>query len=179
VLESSETNNIFARPFTITEANLEHCYQSPYDNGKIDKELETQSTWQQEGPVNIKTGECRVYKIHMVPWRMYDFSVCELDQTGGTSDADIDFELYDPNSNLIWSIDGESACDYKASTLGSIYEAFSPPTMDDYYLRVSVFQDDGPATFTLAYKHIEEGVPDIRIEPTRLEFLPQVKKSSP
>jgi len=95
---------------------------------------------------------CRIYRIYMYPQFGYDFTVCSNDGVGGScSPGDGDFRMYNAGGTQQWYIDGVDSCGYDASTLGTIYESWSPPTEGYYYLKVEEYYDN-EATFTLAYR---------------------------
>jgi hypothetical protein len=97
---------------------------------------------------------CHIYRMYLYANMGYDFSVCSGDGVGGSwsSVGDGDFTMYNSSGTQQWYIDGFFAgCDYDASTLGTGYEDWSPPSDGYYYLKVSEFANQA-ASYVLAYK---------------------------
>ncbi len=128
-----------------------HCYTPP----DYDATLNPSAAWQTRGPVSGDVAGCQVFRVFLRADWDYDFSLCSNDGVGGiASPGDGDFQMYDPAGTALWYIDGSFSCGYDASTLGSSYHAWSPPTGGYYFLRVSEFYASS-MNFTLAYRGID------------------------
>ena len=128
----------------------EHCYSPP----TYDYTITPFSNWQTTGEEFFAPSGCRVYRMYLYAHNKYDFSVCGDDGVGGICDpGDGDFRMYDSAGDQQWYIDGFNACGFDASTLGTVYEGWSPPSDGHYYLEISDYYGDRPATYTLAYKY--------------------------
>jgi len=96
----------------------------------------------------------QVYKMYLYSAYDYDFSLREDDDVGAWCDGgDGDLEMLDSSCTDLWDIFGE----YNASTLGTDYQGWSPPSDGYYYLIVSDFFGY-QISYSLAYKqsiHIE------------------------
>lgn len=129
--------------------NGEHCYDPP----SYDYTIEPVTIWQTTGEEFLVPGACRIYKIQMESNKGYDFSLCINDEVGGyCSPGDADMRMYDSSGTQIWYIDGMYSCGFDASTLGTSYESWSPPSDGDYYLKVSEYGMPGAMTYNMAYK---------------------------
>ncbi|MHC4573946.1 MAG: hypothetical protein ACYS76_07420, partial [Planctomycetota bacterium] len=95
---------------------------------------------------------CRIYRMYLYADKGYDFSVCSGDGVGSSCNpGDGDFRMYDSAGAQLWYIDGSAPCSYDASTLGTVYEEWSPPSDGYYYLKVSDYYGSN-ATYVLAYR---------------------------
>lgn len=92
----------------------------------------------------------QVYKMYLYASENYDFSLCDNDGVGASCDGDGDLEMFDSSGMSLWYIDGASSCGYDASTLGTLYEAWSPTSDGYYYLKVSEYYAE-PMSYCLAY----------------------------
>lgn len=97
------------------------------------------------GPVNYY----QVYKMYLCSSSTYDFSLCDSDGLGAWCDGDL--ELFDSLCVSQWYIDGEPECNYNASTLGTAYENWSPPSDGYYYLVVSDYYGE-PMSYSLVHR---------------------------
>ena len=127
----------------------EHCSTPPaYDYSIIPF-----TTWQTTGEEFFGPSGCRVYRMFLYAHYRYDFSTCQDDGVGGRCDpGDADFTMFDSSGDQVWYIDGLYSCGYDASTLGTVYEGWSPPVDGYYYLQVSDYYGTQAANYTLAYK---------------------------
>lgn len=96
----------------------------------------------------------QVYRMYLSASKRYNFSLCGNDGVGASCSGDGDLAMYDSACSQKWFIDGASSCGYDASTLGTSYEDWSPPSTGYYYLKVSDYYDD-PMSYTLAYSYVE------------------------
>jgi hypothetical protein len=92
----------------------------------------------------------QVYKMYLYAGENYDFSVCDNDGVDASCDGDGDLEMFNNAGTSLWYIDGASACGYDASTLGTQYEGWSPPSDGYYHLKVSEYWY-APMSYCLAY----------------------------
>ncbi|MEZ5197046.1 MAG: T9SS type A sorting domain-containing protein [Bacteroidales bacterium] len=92
------------------------------------------------------------YELNLLAANTYDFSLCINDLCcGGTADDfDGDFTMYNSSFVQQWYIDGAGSCGYDASTIGTIYENWSPPSDGVYYLQIDDYYN-GAGNFELAY----------------------------
>lgn len=93
----------------------------------------------------------QVYKMYLCANASYDFSLCDNDGVGASCDGDGDLEMFDSSCTSLWYIDGVLSCGYDASTLGTNYEGWSPPSDGYYYLMVSDYLFD-QSSYSLAYR---------------------------
>lgn len=114
-----------------------------------DKTLTPSSTWQTECN-DISFASCCIYRMYLYAGRGYNFSLCSNDGVGALCGGDGDLEMFNSSGTSLWSIDGASGCGYDASTLGTDYEDWSPPSNGYYYLKVSEYYDNS-TTYCLAY----------------------------
>ena len=98
--------------------------------------------------------EYQVYKMLLNADANYDFTLCQNDGVGASCDGDGDLEMFDASCTRLWYIDGDPTCDNDASTLGTEYESWSPPSDGYYYLVVSDYFDE-PMSYTLSYRKKE------------------------
>ncbi len=141
-----------AMTHTLAYRQQVHCVTPPV----FDSALSIGPSWQTTGGIALAANDCWIYRFYLHSSRSYDFSVCGNDGVGGSTDpGDGDFRMYDSGGTLLWYIDGASTCGYDASTLGTAYEGWSPPSDGYYYLKVSDYFGNG-ITFSLA--HREEDV---------------------
>ncbi|MHC4622808.1 MAG: hypothetical protein ACYS4W_02785 [Planctomycetota bacterium] len=117
-----------------------------------DKTIIPRVMWQTDCEY-ISTGSCCVYKMYLYADRSYNFSLCESDGVGGGCDGDGDFEMFNSAGQWLWDIDGSSACDYHATTIGTAYEDWSPPSNGYYYLKIWEY-GHGDMNYCLAYSEI-------------------------
>lgn len=110
------------------------------------------TSWQTTSS-SVTTSGCKVYRIYMTTAYGYDFSMCSTDGYGGTTNSDGDFTMYNSTGVQLWYIDGTSGCGYDASTIGSAYQNWAPPSDGYYYIKIDEY-DGLSMTFTLAYKYI-------------------------
>jgi hypothetical protein len=92
----------------------------------------------------------QAYKMYLSANKRYNFTLCEDDGVGASCDADGDLRIFDSSCTSLWHIDGASSCDYHASTIGTVYEDWSPPSNGYYYLKVSDYLHS-QMSYTLAY----------------------------
>jgi subtilisin family serine protease len=135
----------------------------------FDADLIPAAAWQTTGTVNVGFNGCRIYRMNLNTTAQYDFSLCVNDGVGSSSVGDGDLEMFDATGTLLWYIDGESSCNWAASTLGTAFQGWTPPTPGTHYLKVSEFSDSG-LDFNLAYKAMTLSDPNIVVEPATLEF---------
>jgi len=81
----------------------------------------------------------------------YDFSLCANDGIGASCDGDGNLEMFNSLCTRLWYIDGALSCGFDASTLGTDYEGWSPPSDGYYYLMVSDYFFD-QISYSLAYR---------------------------
>lgn len=93
----------------------------------------------------------QIYKMYLCANASYDFSLCDNDGVGAWCDGDGDLEMFDSSCVSQWYIDGVSSCGYDASTLGTNYEGWPPPSDGYYYLMVSDYSFD-QMSYSLAYR---------------------------
>jgi hypothetical protein len=93
----------------------------------------------------------QVYRMYLSASKSYNFSLCENDGVGASCSGNGDLTMYNSACSLKWYINGASSCGYDASTLGTSYEDWSPPSTGYYYLEVSEYSDV-PMSYTLAYR---------------------------
>jgi len=152
VYEYNSTNTCYKTPGSssaITTLAPPHCNTPP----TFDYTITPTTSWQTDGPNALASSECRIYKINMVTSNGYDFSICANDGVGGSCPVgDGDLYLYNSSGTNIWYIDGLSGCSYDASTIGSSYASWQPPSIGVYYLKV-VGYSSAAITYTLAYKY--------------------------
>jgi len=100
----------------------------------------------------ISYGETKLFEIYMLASESYNFSCCSDDFCcSGYAGNDADFRMFDATLTEIWYIDGESTCDYNATTYGTDFEDWSPPNDGYYYLEISE-NNQYPMIYQLAYK---------------------------
>jgi hypothetical protein len=81
----------------------------------------------------------------------YDFSLNEWDAVEAWCDADGDLKVFDSSGNLLFSLEEL----WDDSTIGTIYEDWSPPLDGYYYLQVLGWDFLGyqtPMSYCLAYR---------------------------
>jgi hypothetical protein len=94
------------------------------------------------------------YEMYLYAANTYNFSICFEDLCCGgnyVGTGDGDFTMMDAAMTQLWYIDGNSSCNYAASTFNSAYENWAPPADGYYYLQVDDYYGTYAATFTLAY----------------------------
>lgn len=123
-------------------------------------------TWSTTASLNVIDDGCRIYKMFLWDDTAYDFSLCGNDGVGSsTPTGDGDLEMMSSTGQTLWTIDGQGGCSWDASTLGTGYEGWTPPTTGYYYLRVSEFFDNS-LNYKLAYKgRIKRGDLTVNIQP--------------
>jgi hypothetical protein len=99
-----------------------------------------------------------VYKMYLTAGKRYNFSLCANDGVGAACSGDGDLTMYNSACLPKWYIDGDEGCGFDASTIGTIYEDWSPPSNGYYYLEVMDYSGD-PMSYTLAYKEDEDASP--------------------
>ena len=92
----------------------------------------------------------QVYKMYLYGGENYDFSLCDNDGVEASCDGDGDLEMFNNTGTSLWYIDGASDCDWDASTIGTQYEGWSPPSDGYYHLKVSEYSY-APMSYCLAY----------------------------
>lgn len=95
-----------------------------------------------------------MYEMYLYASETYNFSICFEDLCCGgdyIGSGDGDFTMYDAAMTELFYIDGNSTCNYNASTFNSAFEDWAPPADGYYYLMVSDYYGTYSATFTLAY----------------------------
>ena len=117
------------------------------------------TSWQTTSS-SVAASGCKVYRIYMFATYGYDFSLCGADGVGGTTNNDGDFTMYNSAGTQQWYIDGTVGCGFDASTLGSAYLNWAPPSDGYYYLKIDDYSN-AAMTYTLAYKYsaVEMKVP--------------------
>jgi len=116
--------------------------------------LTPSSSWQTVSDTFCSEGSWinyyQVYKMYLYASKSYNFSLCANDGVGASCSGDGDLTMYNSACSQQWFIDGASSCGYDASTIGTIYEDWSPPSTGYYYLQVTEYYDN-PMSYTLAY----------------------------
>ncbi|MCB0804910.1 MAG: hypothetical protein KDC05_03875, partial [Bacteroidales bacterium] len=98
------------------------------------------------------------YRMELNDQYTYNFSTCDQDLCAGDSPAnDADFNFYTSDLTYLWYIDGKNSCFYNASTYGTIFENYSPPSSGPYFLQIDDFYGDPFNSITLAYIEIRCG----------------------
>ncbi|MFH0981547.1 MAG: hypothetical protein V2A79_08415 [Planctomycetota bacterium] len=131
-------------------------------------------SWQTTPERSFAAGGCHVYRMYLQAARSYDFSLCVDDGVGGWTDTigDGDVTMYDSAGAQRWYIDGVYDCDYfDATTLGTVYEGWSPPADGYYYLKVSEYFN-ATMSYVLAYRRACSG-PDCNTNGVPDECEPQ------
>jgi len=149
----------------IDDEATEHCYDPP----QFDDDLIPAPIWQTTGTVQLGGGGCRVYRMILASDQKYNFSLCSTDGVGSYSLGDSDLEMFDADGSLLWYIDGQSRCDWAASTLGTTLEDWSPTLDGAHYLRVLDYYTSS-LQYNLAYHGAVIKDPNLRVEPSFLEF---------
>jgi len=128
-------------------APAEHCYTPP----TYDYTITPSTSWQTTGSISVGATGCRIYRLSLCPSFGYDFSMCVNDGVGGSAPTgDADLTMYDSAGTSLWYIDGPSSCGYDATTLGTAYQNWVPPSAGYYYLKVSEYYGSA-LTYNLAY----------------------------
>ncbi|MFH0983764.1 MAG: family 16 glycoside hydrolase, partial [Planctomycetota bacterium] len=120
-----------------------------------DFEITPSPTWETAGEQDFAAGGCHVYRMYLQAARSYDFSLCVDDGVGGWTDTtgDGDLTMYNSAGAQRWYIDGSYTCDYfDATTLGTVYEGWSPHADGYYYLKVSEYINNDAMSYNLAYR---------------------------
>ncbi len=143
--------------------------EDPDDPPQYDADLILSTMWQTTGPEQFEADGCRVYRMILAADHKYNFSLCSTDGVGGYSLGDADLEMIAADGSLLWYIDGQSRCDWAASTLGTTWEDWLPTVDDVYYLRVSDYNISS-LQYNLAYRGVIIRDPNLRVEPSILEF---------
>lgn len=129
-------------------APAEHCYTPP----TYDYTITPSTSWQTTGSISVGATGCRIYRLSLCPSYGYDFSMCVNDGVGGSAPTgDADLTMYDSAGTSLWYIDGPSSCGYDATTLGTGYQNWVPPSAGYYYLKVSEYYSSA-LTYNLAYR---------------------------
>jgi hypothetical protein len=133
------------------QVRVVHCWTAP----DYDSYLAMGSSWSTtSGTLGVY--DCRVYRMYLYADKGYNFSLCANDGVGSyTSPGDGELTMYSSSGSQIWYIDGSSSCGYDASTLGTAYEEWSPPSTGYYYLKVNDFYA-GDMTYSLAYRSSQD-----------------------
>ncbi len=141
----SDTRN----EYDMTIEIVDRCFTPP----DYDAVIVPECNWQTTGLETIGIEGCRIYTMYLYADRFYDFSLCDNDGVGAYANSgDGDLTMYSDVGTQLWYIDGSSSCGYDASTLSTVYQAWSPPYFGYYYLKVSEYYDDG-MTYVLAHKY--------------------------
>jgi hypothetical protein len=85
----------------------------------------------------------------------YNFSLCGDDLCCGgdyIGYVDGDLTMYDGTMTQVWYIDGESSCNYNASTKPDYPAGWAPSSTGTYYLKVDDFSAGACTAYTLAYQ---------------------------
>lgn len=135
----------------------------------FDGDLIPTAAWQTTGTVNVGFNGCRIYRMNLNTTAQYDFSLCVNDGAGSSSIGDGDLEMFDATGTLLWYINGESSCNWAASTLGTAFQEWTPSTPGNHYLKVSEFSDSR-LEFNLVYRAMTLSDPNIVVEPATLDF---------
>ncbi|UCG48779.1 MAG: hypothetical protein JSU94_03175 [Phycisphaerales bacterium] len=110
--------------------------------------------WKTTGTSSFVRGGCHVYRMYLDSSRGYDFSVCSNDGSGGSCAVGGlgRFRMYNSSGSELWTLTAGGSCASLASTLGTAYEAWGPPSTGYYYLKVDE-QSGRTLTYNLAYRH--------------------------
>ncbi|MBN3035307.1 MAG: T9SS type A sorting domain-containing protein [Bacteroidales bacterium] len=112
------------------------------------------TTCQVENAGGFPTGDGHWFEMYLYSTETYNFSICNLDPCAGdySGSCDGDFWMYDATgTNNLWYIDGSSTCNYNASTYGTSYQDWAPPSDGTYLLYVNDYCGGDATVVDLAY----------------------------
>jgi hypothetical protein len=92
----------------------------------------------------------QVYKMYLYANRPYNFSLCSNDGVGAYCDGNGDLEMFDSSCVRRWYIDTAPGCGDDATTVGTAWADWYPPSDGYYYLKVSE-KSHSPMSYRLAY----------------------------
>lgn len=120
-------------------------------------ELNPTPWWQTIAGTHV-VNDYTIYSINLYEDFSYNFSLCELDDVGasytGVGGGDGDITLFSDAglTTEVWNIDGATSCNWNASTIGTVYENFSPINTQTYYLAVDNYSSNFGGDYTMAYQ---------------------------